>query len=196
MYSNDYGTWKLNDFDQSMTVDSSLNLKRSAGTSGFIAPESETCGIFTKASDIYSLGQVMIDCIAPVIQFRIFRLQDLDEEIEPDPQMCRFGQRIFNLFYTMTLQDPTKRPTAAEALLKFIGILEEFVRFSGAKLNYSSALREAQMCAELKKLEIKRLEMESAIKEKLNVVELKHPISIEAKEAIITEILTKAPGPQ
>jgi serine/threonine protein kinase len=203
MYSPYYGSWKLNDFDQSMKIDSSLYTQRQAGTRDFIASESESTGIFTRASDIFSLGKVMIDSISPVINGRIFRLKDLDEEIEPDPQMCQFGRKIFNLFHLMTLLEPSERPTAIEGLIKFFEILDEFIEFSGIESElHGERLREARMCAELEKIKKqKKMEVELPIKpeeEKEKVkgmeFEIKRPrFSREEREAIVSEIL---PGPQ
>jgi hypothetical protein len=91
-----------------MRVEKSLLTSRTAGTRDFIAPEAEITGIFTKESDVFSLGKVMSDCISPVIFGRILRLKDLDEEIEPDPELSLFSIRIFHVIYLMTSEDPTQ----------------------------------------------------------------------------------------
>ena len=87
---------------------------------------------------------------------RIFRLKDLDEEIKPDPRMCQFGRKIFNLFHL---------PTAIEGLIKFFEILDEFIEFSGIESEfYGDRLREARMCAELEKIKKQKMEIEIPIK--------------------------------
>jgi len=203
MFSNLHDTWKLNDFNQSMKVGPSLYLQRIAGTRDYIAPESESTGIFTKSSDIFSLGKVMTDCIAPVILGRIFRMKDLDEEIEPDPQMSKFGRKIFNLIHSLTLLEPSKRPNAIEALLKFFEIYDEFFEFLGIECN-GKILRGARMCAEKQKMESNKMEVELPVESKVEreveekfrgiEIELKRPkLTMNEREAIFSEIL---PGAQ
>ncbi len=50
--------WKITDFNHSWPIKESLGTFRTAGTIGFVAPESANRGIFTSASDVYSIGQV------------------------------------------------------------------------------------------------------------------------------------------
>lgn len=59
MFSPAFKTWKINDFDQAMRIEDSLKVSRRGGTSDYIAPESLRSGIFTPASDVYALGQIL-----------------------------------------------------------------------------------------------------------------------------------------
>ena len=179
MFSAEHDTWKLIDFDQSMKLGRSLYVQRKAGTRNFIAPESEKTGIYTCSSDIFSLGSVMTDCINPVILGRVFRIKDLDEEIEPDPQLCLFGSKIFKVIQSMTFHNPIERPSAIEALCKFFDILDEFIDFSGIA-NSNEILNEARMRVEL----FDRQKLETAAEEQ-EESELKKPrMSIDENETI------------
>ena len=140
----------------------------------------------------------MTDCINPVILGRVFRIKDLDEEIEPDPQLCLFGSKIFKVIQSMTFHNPIERPSAIEALCKFFDILDEFIDFSGIA-NSNEILNEARMRVELfdRQKQETAAEQETKIgevKRKIEEFELKKPrMTIGEKEQIISEIL---PGPQ
>ncbi len=49
----------MNDFVQSVDIEKSLKTTRAAGTKGYISLESRVTGLFTKASDVFSLGKVI-----------------------------------------------------------------------------------------------------------------------------------------
>ena len=204
MFSTQYNTWKLNDFDHSMGINESLIVQRTAGTRQFIAPEAEETGIYTTSSDVFSLGAVMNHYINPVIMGRVFRLKDVDEEIEPNPHLFWFGQRILAVVRSMYCPNPNERPSVLEALCNFFNIFDEFIDYTC--IEYSNEiLKEARMCIELYKMERQEVskeeeqekEKELAVKEvekKVGEIELKKPrLSIEERDAIISQIL---PVPQ
>lgn len=210
MFSSLDHTWKLNDYDQSLKVDESLILKRTAGTKKFTAPESEISGIFSKESDIYSLGQVMMHCVNPVILERIFCINVFDEDIQPDPELIPFGRKLINIMHSMTSNDPRKRPNAYSALSQFLDIFHDFANFVEFT-SKNEILREAQMCIKLqnlkldeesKELNVQDIELKSkyeslTVQERIQKFEseLKKPkLSSTEKDQITSELLL--PGPE
>ena len=116
----DGGIWKLDDFDHSMGVEESLKNSRKAGTVGFISPESESSGIFTVQSDVYSLGRVIANSVYPVILTQIPDLESCEIDSLEDEE---FRSVLFStasdferLFKSMMRSDPAERPTVANSL--------------------------------------------------------------------------------
>lgn len=111
--------WKLNDFDQSMEIEKSLITPRTAGTEGFISPESRESGLFTKASDVYSLGKV-IQNVLYMILLRQFMECDRENEKVYERYISHFERAMNKMCSTNSKQ----RSTVLEALKHFCYILE------------------------------------------------------------------------
>ena len=136
MFSPICNRWKVNDYDHSLPVDESLNRPRTAGTPGFIAPESEATGIFSKASDIYSFGTLMMKVIDPILLGQIYLLESDDEDSDAEeyvrqtrtlePQAMGFT----DVMMSMCRQNPSNRPTAIEALKRVYDIFMSNSTFS------------------------------------------------------------------
>ena len=136
MFSIIFNRWKVNDYDHSLPIDESLNRPRTAGTPGFVAPESEATGIFSKASDIYSLGTLMMKVIDPILLGQICLLESDDEDSDAEeyirqtrtlePQAMRFT----DVMMSMCRQNPSNRPTAIEALKRVYDIFMSNSTFS------------------------------------------------------------------
>ena len=126
MFSHLHNIWKFNDFDQSLEVSESLKTKRVAGTPGYIAPESLESGIFSKQSDIFSLGQVFVD-IFDLIILRQICVNEEEEEITEEIRAlgCQFGAII----RAMKNRNPSSRPSIIKALDKVFKIIKKFDSF-------------------------------------------------------------------
>jgi len=128
MYSGKSGRWKLIDFNQSMSITESLARSRTAGTVGFIAPESLESGIFSKASDIYSLGKVMIKIIDPILLNQIYLLETDDEDSNEEEYVRHtrtlepLAMQFTKIMESMCKLNPSERPTAIEALEKVFNL--------------------------------------------------------------------------
>ncbi len=200
MYSDHYETWKLNDFDHGRRIQESLVTPRTAGTRNFIAPESEKTGIYTKASDVFSLGAVITECIKPVVLVRIFRLEDVDDGVEPDPELSSFGIKMFKVIRSMFSHDPSQRPSSIEAIEQFVNLLNELMDLFNLECS-DEILRQAQMCINSIKMNREateasqgKAEIVQEVEEKIREVELKKSkYIIEEKDILSPDIL---PGPQ
>ena len=99
--------WKLIDFGESLKQEDSLLQPREVGTGHFIPPESLKSGIFTKASDIYSLGAVLMY----TFNFRLIYLleiQGCDQKLERAyNEFCSVAQK-------MVVNNPPTRPSALQ----------------------------------------------------------------------------------
>lgn len=116
MFSTLDGCWKLNDFGESLKLEDSLSRPREVGTRNFIAPESFKTGIFTKASDIFSLGSVLMLTFNLRLVY-LFEIQGCTQKLE----------KAYNEFYSvaqkMVINDPAKRPGAKQAMSDFYEVL-------------------------------------------------------------------------
>lgn len=111
MYCNYSDAWKLNDYDHCLPIKESLATKRTAGTPGFTAPESLQTGIFTTASDIWSLGRIIADiALAPLMT----AMEWSRRHISPEHAACYY--EFESIVFEMTMLDATRRPTAKAAL--------------------------------------------------------------------------------
>ena len=122
MYSYKDDCWKIIDFDQSMEVGKSLEISRTAGTDGFISPESKQTGIFTPKSDIYSLGIVINEYLNSILIHQIL----LDETGLVDSQMREIFAGFNRVVFAMISVDSDKRPSAIEALDKMFELFSDF----------------------------------------------------------------------
>jgi hypothetical protein len=129
MYCNYSEIWKLNDYDQCLPIEESLRTKRTAGTRGYIAPESLQSGIFTPASDMWSLGRLIADIIlAPLlIEMECYR-SDIN------PEHANGYYEFESIVFEMTMLDAIKRPTAKVALKRVFELLSKFENGINRKL--------------------------------------------------------------
>ncbi len=115
MFSSIDRVWKLIDFDQAMPTAESLITSRKAGTKFFRAPEAQETGLFTEASDVYSLGKVGLELFfCHLTQFY------LDE----DKTINRAVDRLNGCFVMMTENNPSKRMSLLEAMKIALEVVE------------------------------------------------------------------------
>lgn len=118
MYSEFDMMWKLIDFDLSMDKsECKFQTSRIVGTKGYIAPESEASGIYSEASDIFSLGSVIFDMIYQDL-YRRFIYEFGDDDLPSE--LLKFESIVTDMF------DPTmKRISVEDALKKLLALLKE-----------------------------------------------------------------------
>lgn len=126
MYSPLDMTWKILDFDQSEEIFKSKKYKRIAGTTGYIAPEALNEGIFSESSDIYSLGQVILNVFYPVLLDQLDDLEvdsdDSDENLEDSKCWKYLFSKFEQIMLNLVSKDPKKRHSVIEALDGFFEI--------------------------------------------------------------------------
>ena len=122
LFSNLHRVWKLNDFDHSLPIGESERTPRTAGTEGYIAPESFESGIFTSKSDIYSLGKVLHDCfVFPfLMKFIEFDLDDSHKDL------MNLFYKFEKLIQAMINSNPEVRPNTVDLLNELYSMLCRF----------------------------------------------------------------------
>lgn len=126
---------KLTDFGIAMLMGDPLSGGNGSfiGTAAYVSPEQAQGEPLGPASDIYSLGLVLLECLTGVRSFpgdplpsalaRLLRGPDIPAELDPQWQ---------RLLAAMTATDPAARPTAREAATALAEIsIAERARLSG-----------------------------------------------------------------
>lgn len=166
MYSLEFGVWKMTDFGDSMDIALSSSISRVAGTSEYISPESLETGIFTAASDVFSLGGVIKDVLYYKMAYQFesrSRKNDLLFAL-----FCKFEEKLFE----MLNPNPIERISVRDALLDFYGILRKFPSSSydpdmavylriGALYEEAVALENLELGLEQTTISAKRFKSES-----------------------------------
>jgi len=125
----DYGGWnsrprgKLTDFGiamplEAMSAGSAEENGTTTGTAAYLSPEQANLQPALPASDIYSLGLVLLECFTRTVAFpgdpvasavaRLLHDPYIPEDLDPDWR---------ELLVAMTARDPNDRPTASEAMI-------------------------------------------------------------------------------
>ena len=127
--------FKLNDFGESLPIEQASGVPRfNVGTKQYIAPESISTGLFTKASDIYSLGRVLSYNFMVQISFLTemylddhnYDKLDHEERVELKAEHKRLVQKVnqlTSLFGKLAVKSPTARPSALESMGLFYQFL-------------------------------------------------------------------------
>jgi eukaryotic-like serine/threonine-protein kinase len=111
---------KLSDFGIARVVDASVSTVHGAtiGTANYLSPEQALSHPVTPASDIYSLGLVLLECLTgekafpgPIVEAAVARLLR-DPEIPED-----LGAEWGHLLRAMTAREAAARPTAHDVAL-------------------------------------------------------------------------------
>jgi len=110
---------KLTDFGIALPAD--LNIPddgKTTGTAAYLSPEQANLEIVGPASDIYSLGLVLLECFTRTVEFpgdvvhsalaRLMRDPVIPGDLDPEWSA---------LLTAMTARDPKARPTASETML-------------------------------------------------------------------------------
>jgi serine/threonine protein kinase len=120
----DYGTTasrpraRLTDFGIAIDTASVLARERGlAGTIAYLSPEQASEAELTPASDIYSLGLVLLECFTRTRAFPGKNIESVVARVARDPEIPEtIPPAIRSMLIEMTRADPAARPSAAGVL--------------------------------------------------------------------------------
>jgi len=98
------------------------------GTAGYLSPEQATGATVTSASDIYSLGLVLLECFTGQMEYPGTAAESLSARIARDPELppsLPVGWSA--LLGSMLARDPADRPSALEVAQKSVLLSGELV---------------------------------------------------------------------
>lgn len=96
------------------------------GTASYLSPEQATGSGVGPASDVYSLGLVLLECLTGERAFTGTALEAVAARLTSSPAVPgRFGSAWSDLLGEMTARDPRDRPTAAEVAVRLAVLAEE-----------------------------------------------------------------------
>ncbi|PRY68025.1 serine/threonine protein kinase [Glaciihabitans tibetensis] len=96
------------------------------GTAAYLSPEQVKNQSLTPATDIYSLGLVMLECLTNVVAFPGAAVRSALRRLNQDPLIPREVPREWRgLIAHMTEQDPAQRPSAAETASEIRALLRK-----------------------------------------------------------------------
>ena len=93
------------------------------GTAAYLSPEQALGRPVTPATDLYSLGLVLIECLTGEPSFPGQALESAAARLRRDPQIPHgLAPDFAALLADLTARDPAERPSAAEAAARFSAI--------------------------------------------------------------------------
>ncbi|MFS0700366.1 protein kinase [Cellulomonas sp. 179-A 4D5 NHS] len=96
------------------------------GTASYLSPEQATGSGVGPASDVYSLGLVLLECLTGERAFTGTALEAVAARLTSSPAVPgRFGSAWSDLLGEMTARDPRDRPTAAEVAVRLAVLAEQ-----------------------------------------------------------------------
>lgn len=111
------GQAKLTDFGIARLVDSARMTAtgQSMGTATYFSPEQAQGLAISRASDIYSLGLVLLECLTGKVEFPGPAIASAAARVQRDPQIPSWiGEGWAEVLTAMTRRDPAARPSAAD----------------------------------------------------------------------------------
>jgi serine/threonine protein kinase len=113
----DFGIAQLSDLGSGVDVG---DLPRStAGTAAYISPEQANGDAVGPASDVYSLGLVLLECLTGEVAFPGDPVQTLVARFVSDPAIPETVAKHWrDLIFAMTARAPEERPQLREVILK------------------------------------------------------------------------------
>jgi serine/threonine protein kinase len=86
------------------------------GTASYLSPEQATGSALSSATDVYSLGLVLIECLTGVRSFPGTAIETVSARLIRDPEVPeQFGDGWSELLHSMTAREPTARLDALAA---------------------------------------------------------------------------------
>lgn len=110
---------KLTDFGIARFVDAArlTQTNTTIGTANYLSPEQARGELIGAASDVYSLGLVLLECLTGRLEFPGQAVAAAAARLFRDPRVpSDLGEPWVSLLPRMTAQDPAQRPTAAEVV--------------------------------------------------------------------------------
>ena len=110
------GRWLLADFGIARLVDTTdlTDTGMAVGTPAYLAPERVTGGLASPATDVYALGQVLLESATGRPAFPGNWTEAARARLTQDPDVSAAPPAWRALLAAMTARDPQDRPTAAE----------------------------------------------------------------------------------
>jgi serine/threonine protein kinase len=149
----DFGIAQLSDLGAGVDVG---DLPRStAGTAAYISPEQANGEPVGPASDVYSLGLVLLECLTGEVAFPGDPVQTLVARFVSDPAIPEtVGARWRELICAMTARKPEDRPLLRDVILRLRRIAFEQLERSAGELSEMFPEDEAQRLEAVRRLEI------------------------------------------
>lgn len=119
MFSPLDGIWKLNDFGASSPVDKPLRTDRKFGTCHYRAPESEKTKVYSKASDVYALSQVIMNTF-------LIQMMYLVEGATRGPNSEAVYEAFEGIVSDMANVDPVKRLSVIQAMAQMYSLIQNY----------------------------------------------------------------------
>jgi serine/threonine protein kinase len=115
---------KLVDFGIARLLDTLRTGEVIKGTAAYLSPEQALGRKVTSATDIYSLGLVLLECLTGELAFPGTMLESAKARITGDPHVPdSLSDDWRNVLRAMTARDPEARPTASDVLIQMRDIL-------------------------------------------------------------------------
>jgi serine/threonine protein kinase len=118
---------KLTDFGIARLVDSTrlTMIGMTVGTANYLSPEQATGQVTGPASDVYSLGLVLLECVTGQLAYPGTGVEAAMARLNYQPAIpTSLGPRWIQLLTAMTARDPGLRPTASAAAQALTGLAE------------------------------------------------------------------------
>lgn len=140
---------KLTDFGIASITGRPPDAEYVTGTAAYLSPEVVEGEDASSASDVYSLGLVLIEALTGVVSFPGGVEESAFARLDRDPAIPRgVPEPLRALLSAMTARDPAARPSAGEAATRFQDLLiDELVRQRGAALRPAAEAEAARIAA-------------------------------------------------
>jgi serine/threonine protein kinase len=129
----DFGIAQLSELGDGVAIGSLP--RTTAGTAAYISPEQANSEPVSPASDVYSLGLVLLECLTGQVAFPGDEVQTLVARFLSDPEIPDTVEAQWReLIAAMTARNPADRPQLRDVIVTLRGIsFQELERFRGVR---------------------------------------------------------------